>query len=261
MLELYHSGQTTCSKQVRHCLREKNIPYESRWVELWRYENLSPAYLKINPNGVVPTLVHDGVPIINSFCINEYIEDTFPERPLRPAAPVRRARMRYWTWTADDIHIATGRISHANMLQDAAVKMSKEDREFMVAATPVPEKRYRWRRLVTGGWSEEEMQIALDSCAYCLEKMEEELSHGGDFIVEGDDITLADISMLAIVHRIRELYPTMLDPAKLPLVNAWHDRLKARPAVDFVYNAQPGEVPKRPTFKSIAGIKEFQLAE
>jgi Glutathione S-transferase, N-terminal domain len=71
MLELYHSGLTTCSKQVRHCLREKGLPYRSRCVELWHYENLSPAYLALNPNGVVPTLVHDSAPIINSFCINE----------------------------------------------------------------------------------------------------------------------------------------------------------------------------------------------
>ena len=62
MLELYHSGLTTCSKQVRHCLREKGLSYKSRYVELWRYENLSPDYLELNPNGVVPTLVHDGVP-------------------------------------------------------------------------------------------------------------------------------------------------------------------------------------------------------
>ena len=88
MLELYHGGLTTCSKQVRHCLREKELPYKSHFVELWRYENLSPDYLKLNPNGVVPTLVHDGVPIINSFCINEYIEDAFP------AAPERSARAR-----------------------------------------------------------------------------------------------------------------------------------------------------------------------
>ena len=43
MLELYHSGLTTCSKQVRHCLREKGLEYKTHYVELWRYENLSPA--------------------------------------------------------------------------------------------------------------------------------------------------------------------------------------------------------------------------
>ena len=116
MLELYHSGLTTCSKQVRHCLREKGLNYESNYVELWRYENLSPDYLKLNPNGVVPTLVHDGTPIINSFCINEYIEDAFPEPPLRPADATERARMRYWAWTADEIHLQLARLTHASLL-------------------------------------------------------------------------------------------------------------------------------------------------
>jgi glutathione S-transferase len=67
MLELYHSGLTTCSKQIRLVLREKGLDYESRYIELWNYENLNKDYLKINEIGVVPTLVHDGVPIRNCF--------------------------------------------------------------------------------------------------------------------------------------------------------------------------------------------------
>ena len=106
MLTLYHSGLSTCSKQVRHCLKEKGLEYESKYVELWNYENLNPEYLKLNPNGVVPTLVHDGDPIINALAINEYIDDAFPETPLKPADPKGRARMRFWTWTADDVHLA-----------------------------------------------------------------------------------------------------------------------------------------------------------
>jgi Glutathione S-transferase, N-terminal domain len=86
MLELYHSGLTTCSKQVRHCLREKGLPYVSRYVELWRYENLSPYYLKLNPNGVVPTLVHDGAAIINSFASTNISRTRFRSR--RCARPI-----------------------------------------------------------------------------------------------------------------------------------------------------------------------------
>ena len=47
-------------------------------IELWNYENLNPEYLKPNPNGVVPTLVHDGEPNFNSFVITVYIEDLYP---------------------------------------------------------------------------------------------------------------------------------------------------------------------------------------
>ena len=73
MITLYHAGLSTCSKQVRMCLKEKGLAYESRFVELWTYENLHPEYLKLNPNGVVPTLVHDGAAIVNALAINEYI--------------------------------------------------------------------------------------------------------------------------------------------------------------------------------------------
>ena len=88
MLVLYHSGLTTCSRQVRHCLREKGLPYQSRYINLLRFEHLSPAYLKLNPNGVVPTLVHDGHVVINSACINEYLDEAF--RSPRSRRPIRR---------------------------------------------------------------------------------------------------------------------------------------------------------------------------
>ena len=84
MLELYHGGHTTCSRKARLCLKEKGLDYKSHFLNLRGFEQHTPAYLKLNPNGVVPTLVHDGAAIINSFCINEYIEDAFPQPSLRP---------------------------------------------------------------------------------------------------------------------------------------------------------------------------------
>jgi glutathione S-transferase len=53
---------------------------------------------------VVPTLVHDGRATFNSFVIMEYLDDRFPEISLRPEGAADRARMRLWTWTADDAH-------------------------------------------------------------------------------------------------------------------------------------------------------------
>ncbi len=175
MLELYHSGLTTCSKQVRHCLREKGLAYKSRYVELWRYENLSPAYLKLNPNGVVPTLVHDGTPIINSFCINEYIEDAFPDPPLRPADLKERARMRYWAWTADEIHLQLARLTHARMLQASVNELSADDQKIMLEHTPVPDKRERWRVLTKGGYSAEQLDAALDNVIFIFGRMDDEI--------------------------------------------------------------------------------------
>jgi glutathione S-transferase len=210
MLELYHGGLTTCSKQVRHCLREKGLPYKSHFVELWRYENLSPDYLKLNPNGVVPTLVHDGVPIINSFCINEYIEDAFPDPPLRPKDLHERARMRYWAWTADEVHPALARLSYAHMMQRKIRELSEADLNFMLSQTPVPERRERWRVLAKVGHSAEQLDEALTSVLFTLGRMDQELAARGPWVA-GATFSLGDISMGAIVHRTFELYPQRLD--------------------------------------------------
>ena len=82
-LALYHSGLTTCSKKSRLCLKEKGLPYESHFVRLDKFEHHDPAYLKLNPNGLVPTLVHDGKVIIESGVINEYVDEVFPDRHIR----------------------------------------------------------------------------------------------------------------------------------------------------------------------------------
>jgi glutathione S-transferase len=243
---------------VRHCLREKGLRYESRYVELWRYENLSPDYLELNPNGVVPTLVHDGTAIINSFCINEYIDDAFPEPPLRPADLKERARMRYWAWTADEIHLALARLTHSRMLQAQVRGLSATDQEIMLAHTPVPEKRERWRLLTKGGYSAEQLQAALDNVIFIFGRMEEALAERGPWLA-GATFSLGDISMLAIVHRIFELYPDRLDRSTFPGVNGWWDRVMARPAAKYVYTDGLEETPKRPPTKSISGITEYHI--
>lgn len=257
MLELYHSGLTTCSKQVRQCLREKGLKYESRFVELWRYANLSPDYLKLNPNGVVPTLVHDGVPIINSFCINEYIDDAFPEPALRPANLVERARMRYWAWTADEVHLSLARLTHTRMLKPLVDDLTPQEQDYMLAHTPVPEKRERWHRLAHGGYTPEQLEAALGNVVFVFGRMEEELSTRGPWLA-GATYSLGDINMLAIVHRISELYPERLDRKVFPKMMDWWDRSMARPAAKDTYGAGP-EVPARPKKKSVDGIASYKI--
>jgi glutathione S-transferase len=258
MLELYHGGLTTCSKQVRHCLREKGLPYQSRFVELWRYENLSPAYLRLNPNGVVPTLMHDGVPVINSFCINEYIDDVFPDPPLRPSDPHERARARYWAWTADDVHLSAARLTHVKMLKARVDDLSPKERRMMLESTPVPKFRERWRVLTEEGYTDAQIQEALDNVLFTFGRMEEELARRGPWLA-GKTFSLGDINMLAIVHRTFELYPGEMNREKFPRLNDWWDRCMARPAAKYVYTEGTDEVPRRPARKSIAGIAEFRI--
>jgi len=252
MLELYHSGLSTCSKQVRHCLKEKGVPYKSHYIELWRYENLNPEYLKLNPNGVVPTLVHDGVAIINAAAICEYIDDAFDGPSLKPDDPKDRARMRHWIWTGDDVHQAIINLTFTANLTSLVEALSEQDKQEMVRRTPMPDRRARWERISGEGYSENELSAALNKVSHTVVWIEDELSKTS--WLAGPRMSLADIYMLSNIHRIRELYPDEVDPAKFPHVNAWRDTLMARPATAEAYAPGTDETPARPNGKSIDGI-------
>ena len=75
MLELYTHPMSPCAQKVRLVLAEKNLDWVKHHVSLPDKENLRPEYLKLNPLGVVPTLVHDGRTVIESSIICEYLED------------------------------------------------------------------------------------------------------------------------------------------------------------------------------------------
>jgi len=74
MITLYHGLASTCSEKVRMCLYENGMGFGSRLLNLQKFEQHDPEYLALNPNGVVPTLVHNGRPIIESSIIIEYLD-------------------------------------------------------------------------------------------------------------------------------------------------------------------------------------------
>ena len=100
-IELHHADMSTCAQKVRILLAEKELPWISHELNLRLRDQHRPEYLKLNPNGVVPTLVDDGAPVIESTVICEYLDDKYPDPPLRPADPLERARMRIWTKRQD----------------------------------------------------------------------------------------------------------------------------------------------------------------
>lgn len=250
MLELYHFGLSTCSKQVRLALVEKGLPYVSRYVELQHHEHLSDGYLALNPWGVVPTLVHDGRPIVNSAAINEYLEDAFPDPPLRPSDPGARSRMRLWTWAADMVHPALQNATYDGVLKRKMTDLGTAEIVLLLQRMPAPERRERMRRIVGGGFDRSEIEHAFDRLGFVIGRAEEDLADGP--WLAGSTYSLADIAMLAIVHRVMELRAEMLD--RYSRVNGWNDRMIDRPAVQQVYAAGTEETPPRPEQHTISGM-------
>ena len=103
MLRLYHAWASTCSQKVRLALAEKELAYDGVVLNLRRFEQLAPDFLAINSEGVVPVLVHDGFTLRELTIINDYLDDAFPDCPLRPADAKGRARVATWSCFVDDV--------------------------------------------------------------------------------------------------------------------------------------------------------------
>ena len=130
MLILYDFGNSVCCQKVRITLVEKGLTWEARRVDLFKTEQYDPEYLKLNPKGVVPTLVHDGTPVIESTLICEYIDETFPEPPLIPKEPAERARMRLWSKFVDEgLFDGATELSFSAMFRERMRTMPAELRE------------------------------------------------------------------------------------------------------------------------------------
>jgi glutathione S-transferase len=102
MIELYHFWSSVCSVRCRMALEEKGVKWTSRYIDLFKFDQLEPDYLAINPDGMVPTLVHDGAPVRESIIINEYIDAAFAGPALIPAEPLKQARMREFIRKCED---------------------------------------------------------------------------------------------------------------------------------------------------------------
>jgi glutathione S-transferase len=95
-LVLYDFHGSPCARRVRAVLLEKGLDWETRVVDLTKMEQKRPEYLALNPNGVVPTLVHDGRVLYESNVITEYLDEVFPGPRLYPVDPWARAQAKMW---------------------------------------------------------------------------------------------------------------------------------------------------------------------
>ena len=231
MLELYNAPISTCSQKVRMSLAEKNLDWQDRRISFSDGDHLTADYLQLNPNGVVPTLVHDGDVVIESSVINEYLEDAFPDHPLRPADKLGVAKMRVWRQYIDEVPTPSIRYPSFNAYFLAMFsRMTQQAFEDYAATLPL--RRDFYLKMGRTGFSKEEMDAALRRLRQTLERMEASLEKTEWLAV--DMFTLADVSIMPSIVRMEDLG---LAPmwADLPKVTDWYRRLQARPAFATTY--------------------------
>jgi glutathione S-transferase len=139
VLELYHNINSVCAQKVRIALKEKSQEAKEYLLTL-RGDQNDPAYEKLNPNGVVPTLVHDGNVIVESSLILYYIDEAFPNPPLMPSSSVARHRVRPYNKLIDEyMHNACTIMTFATAFRPNFLKMPRE--QWLAEINKAPLKR------------------------------------------------------------------------------------------------------------------------
>lgn len=230
-VELYHFWSSVCSVRCRMALEEKGVAWESRYIDLFRFDQMTPDYLALNPAGVVPTLVHDGRPIRESTVINEYIDDAFDGPALVPADPFLAARMREFVRLCEDEFSA---IVFPTFVKYILPKLRNRwgDEELRKQAERRPMAFYRdvHGRGIRAEIAPEEIEDCHRRVLGILDRMEAMLDdHGGPWLVGA--FSLADIAVAPYMFRLLALgQDTWWAPDVRPLVSAWYAAVSQRDA-------------------------------
>lgn len=235
MYTLYHHGSSVCAAKVRFAMAEKGLKWEGVYIDILTGEQFNSDYLKLNPKGVVPTLVHDDLVIPDSTVICEYLDRIEPETSLHPQDPWAYAQVRYWTKAVDeDLHPACGAVTFVCSHRHTVMKnLGDEGLKEFLASTPEFSVTSDWKSqkdaFTRYGFEAPGASEKVKLYDSYLFKMEDALKEG-DWLV-ADEFTIADVAMTPYVNRLAMMNMAgMWENGRLPRVAAWFEGIKQRTA-------------------------------
>jgi glutathione S-transferase len=199
MIKLYDFKSSPNCQRVKVVLAEKNLPHEIVPIDLRKQEQKAAEYLKMNPYGKVPVLTDDATVLYESCIINEYLEEKYPNPPLLPKDPGKKAKAR--------ILIDYGMAHFDNPYQKLRMELTKDSKE-------------QSQPIIDGAKKE---------LSKLLQRFEEEL---GDQPYLVGDFSLADADLIPRFTRL-EGFGVLPDPS-LPRLTKYMERMKARPSIKAI---------------------------
>ena len=196
MIKLYDFKSSPNCQRVKIVLAEKNLPYDIAPIDLRAHEQKTPEYLKLNPYGKVPVLTDDATVLYESLIINEYLDEKYPNPPLMPKDPAKRAKARILV----DYGMAHFDAPYQRLRMEL-MKDAKEQNQQVIATAKAELKKL-------------------------LQRLEDEIGEQQYLL---GDFSLVDADLLPRFTRL-EGFGVLPDPS-LPRLGNYLERVKARPSV------------------------------
>lgn len=229
-VHLLHAPFSSCSQKTRIVLNWKQIPWVSHMVNLSAGENHQPWYLGINPRGLVPCLVHDGIVHIESNDIIEHLESAFPNPPVIPSAA--KGRIHQLLRMEDDLHLDLRVLSFRYVIptKPGAMKSAESLQNFMthdgtiqgVSDDHKAEELEFWQSANRHGITD--AQVISSARRFHVAFNELDATLGESEFLLGDELSILDIAWYIYAIRLSMAgYPLNIHPN----LHRWFEKLDA----------------------------------
>lgn len=245
-LHLYHFWLSSCSQRVRMVLAEKNLQWVDHVIDISPrgLEHMTEEYQSIHPSGLVPAMVHDGQVIVESIDIIDYLDEHFPEPPLRPADDAKHSEMHEWMRRADAAQHSIKTLTHEFLFKPDRMR-GEQLAEFM--AHHKNEELCKFLRVFGSDEGipkteiESELKLQHDEFVALDTALD-----GKDWLI-GNQFSLADVAWVPNVRRLDIMFYPL---ERHPNLAAWYSGIKERPS--YQTGIADSEVPP-----ALAHFKEY----
>jgi glutathione S-transferase len=205
MITLYDCTTAPSPRRTRIFLAEKGVDYECKQIDLAKGEQMSEAYVAINPRRAVPALVtEEGQVISENIAIAAYLEERYPEPPLLGTDAYSKAMVSEWNWRCE----FEGLYAIAEILRNSSPHMKGRAMTGRLNVDQIPELAERGRLRIQTFW--EDLNAQLENNAF----------------VAGDSYSIADITAMVGVDFSRWVKAAPSEEFKA--LHDWHNKVAAR---------------------------------
>lgn len=227
---LYHWEPNANSGKPMLAMIEKDVPFDSHYLDLLAFDQHRPEYLAVNPLGTIPAMTHNGRVITESSAMMEYVDEAFDGPALTPSDPVEQWRMRWWMkfidqWLAPSFSM----IGWSVFVGPSVRQRDPDELAAAIDRIPMPERRVAWRKAIYNQFSEDEMAESIRRVGQGIEILEATLAKRK--WLAGDSYSLADINAFNTTYALPLSQPNLSNDEKTPHIMEWLRTIYERPQV------------------------------
>jgi GSH-dependent disulfide-bond oxidoreductase len=235
MLEVYHWEPNTYYLKPLIALKEKQVPFTSRYFDATQFEQFAPGFprcvestLHLEREG--PVLVHDGTNVSSSFFMLEYIADALPGTELNAGDAYQHYRSRAWgQFLTLQLGPGVCALGCAKYLAPELRKRDPQKLQAQIEAIEPLERRSAWSAVIDGTYDEARLATLKQRLAFPVGRLETALEKGP--WLNASSYSVADIEAFSLLNSLPDLAPEVVSEKTTPRVCDFLNRMRERRAV------------------------------